>query len=94
MKRYDGRTWTTYDVENDDLPFQEIQAMTIDPLDRLWIVSAAGALHLRDADGSWHSYFPQSEMIRLDYIENMAADSQGNIWLVDGLLYKLEPPAP
>ena len=93
LKHFDGQSWTHYDADTGELPFEYISKMIIDHFDRIWVLSDEGGVHMLDDTGNWQSFFPKSD-IRLSWVEDVAVDSEGNIWFTGGLIYRLEPPTP
>ncbi|OGU40349.1 MAG: hypothetical protein A2X61_11075 [Ignavibacteria bacterium GWB2_35_12] len=78
---YDGTTWTKYDTSNSELQENRIYSLLLDKKNNLWIGTEYSGLI--KFDGKTFTKFYKQVWAYYDghYIDNLALDSTGNIWM-------------
>lgn len=88
IAKYDGLTWTIYTKANSPLTTNQINCLTIDKNDNVWIGTYNGYLH-KISNNVWSTYsIPQKTAgdATSFTINTLASDSSGNIWV--GTLFR------
>jgi ligand-binding sensor domain-containing protein len=79
LVKFDGITWTTYNLANSGLPSDIVYSLAIDKSGNKWISSPVG---LSKFDGTkWTTYKPDGFDEYDDYISSLAIDSSENVWI-------------
>ena len=78
---FNGEDWTNYSFENSDIPFESIEAMTIDAYDRIWIGDWGVVISALEPNGTWNTYTPMDGTLPGSLLKELVVDPQGRIWV-------------
>jgi len=81
LTKFDGTTWTTFNINNSPLTSNTIFDITVDKDDNLWLSTCAGGLVKYDKKNSWTIYNVRNSGIAFDSQSLVAIDSYGNKWI-------------
>jgi len=77
--KFDGSSWTYFNVSNSDLVSNVVTSIAVDAAGDLWFGTWDG---LSRFDGStWRNYTSQNSVLPNNYIRALVADAGGNIWI-------------
>jgi hypothetical protein len=77
--KFDGTTWKVYDNTTSSLPDNNINVITVDGNNNIWIGTSNG---LSKFDGStWTNYNTSNSGLLDNYISAIAIDQYGNKWI-------------
>lgn len=81
LTKFDGTTWTTFNINNSPLTSNTIFDITVDKDDNLWLSTCAGGLVKYDRKNSWKVYNVRNSGIAFDSQSLVKIDSYGNKWI-------------
>jgi ligand-binding sensor domain-containing protein len=79
VAKFDGDTWTIYDITNSGLPKNDIATITIDPFNNVWVGTNEGGAAKFDGN-NWTVYNESYAEVLSYAVESIKFDSEGNVW--------------
>lgn len=76
--KYDGVNWTSYDMYNTEMPYNEVNAVVVDKNDTKWFGTSKGLARL---DGTIMTTYTTKDGLIDNYITSLALDTADNIWI-------------
>ena len=89
LYKYDGLTWTNYNMSNSGIPSNFVQKIAIDTSNNIWMGGYSGSSSndkgLIKFDGTtWTNYNTSNSSIPRDPIFDIVIDSNENLWIANG----------
>jgi ligand-binding sensor domain-containing protein len=81
LSKFDGITWTNYNLTNSGLSSNTIFDIKIDKNQNLWLSTAAGGMVKFDRKNTWSIYDQSNSGIAYNSINTIEIDSLGNKWI-------------
>jgi ligand-binding sensor domain-containing protein len=81
LSKFDGNSWTTYNISNSGLSSNTIFDMKIDKNQNLWLSTSGGGLVKFDRKNTWSIYDQSNSGIAFNSINMTEIDSSGYKWV-------------
>jgi ligand-binding sensor domain-containing protein len=81
LTRFDGTTWTTYNMGNSAIPSNSLLDIHVDGSDNIWMGTVGGGLAKFDGNTTWKIYDVLNSGLAYNSISKVLIDSNKSIWL-------------